>query len=161
MKRHFWILILVISFTLIWSCISFKINPLYPPEAQIEYIHICKNIDDKGDLLKPLDITSEFTLEDENVICIIRLKEIATKIDLRWKWYSPDKNMVRDTENVTVNQDEKYLEVVTAYDMLKLDPEENTEEHWTVVVFINNKFVGKKTFQVRGPSHGPCWVQPR
>jgi hypothetical protein len=151
----------VISLSLFWSCISFKINPLYPPEAQIEYINICKSIDDKGDLLEPLDITSEFTLEDENVICIIRLKEIATKIDLRWKWYSPNKNMVRDTENVTVNQDEKYLEVVTAYDMLKLDPEENTEEQWTVVVFINNKFVGRKTFQVRGPSHGLCLALPR
>ncbi len=161
MKRYFCILFLVISLSLFWSCISFKINPLYPPEAPIEYIHICKNIDDKGDLLEPLDIKSEFTPEDENVICIIRLKEVATKIDLRWKWYSPDESMVRDTEDVTVNQDEKYLEVVTAYDMLKLDPEENTEGQWTVVVFINNKFVGRKTFQVRGQSGGWCCDKAR
>jgi len=148
MKRYLPILFLVISLGSLWSCISFKINPLLPSESQVEYIHLCKRIDDRGDLLKPLDIKSEFTFEDENIICFIRLKEIATKIHIRWKWYSPDKKMIRDTGNVIVNNGEKYLEVVTAYDMFKLNPEDNIEGQWTVVVFINNKFIGRKMFQV-------------
>jgi len=148
MKRYFAISALVISLIFFWSCISFKISSILPTENQVESIHLCKNIDDSGDLLKPLDIQYKFTSKDDNVICFIRLKDIATRIHLRWKWYSPDKKMGRDTGNVIVNNEEKYLEVVTAYDMFKLNSEDNIEGQWTVVVFMNNKFIGRKMFQV-------------
>ena len=120
-----------------------------PTEDQVEFIYLCKRIDDSGDLLKPLDIQSKFTSKDDHVICFIRLKEIATKIQIRWKWYSPEKKMVRDTGNVVASNDEKYLEAVTAYDMFKINPEDKIGGQWTVVVFINDKFVGRKTFQVK------------
>jgi len=148
MKRYFVIFVLVISLSSFWSCISFKIGSLLPSENQVEFIHLCKKIDDSGDLLKPLDIQSEFTSKDEHVICFIRIKNIATKIQLRWKWYSPDKKLVRDTGNIIVSQDERYIEAATAYDMFKLNPEEIVEGQWTVVIFMNDKFIGRKMFQV-------------
>lgn len=148
MKRYFAISGLVISLIFFWSCISFKISSLLPTENQVESIHLCKNIDDSGDLLKPVDIQSEFTSKDDNIICLIRLIDIATKIQLRWKWYSPSEKLIRDTGYIIVNQEEKYLEVVTAYDMFKLNLGHNIEGQWTVVVFMNNKFIGRKMFQV-------------
>lgn len=151
MRRYFSfliLLVLVVSLGSILSCISLKVKPLFPTENKVEYIHLCKGINDSSDLLKPVDIQSEFTLKDDKVICFIQLKDIAEKVQLRWKWYSPEKEMFRDTGNVIVNQDERYLEVVTAYDMLKLDPEDSIEGQWTVVFFINNKFIEKKTFRV-------------
>lgn len=148
MKRYLAISVLAISLSLFWSCISFKVGYLLPSENQVESIHLCKKIDDSGDLLKPLDIQSEFTFKDDRVICLIRLKDIATKIDLRWKWYSPDKKLVRDTGNIIVSQGDRYLAAATAYDMLQLNPENIAEGQWTVVIFMNDKFIGKKLFQI-------------
>jgi len=95
-----------------------------------------------------LDIQSEFTFKDDRVICLIRLKDIGTRIDLRWKWYSPDKELVRDTGNIIVSQGDRYLAAATAYDMFQLNPENIFEGQWTVVIFMNDKFIGKKLFQV-------------
>jgi len=148
MKRYFVLSFLVISLSFIWNCISFKIDYLLPSENQVESIHLCKKIDDSADLLKPLDIQSEFTLKDDNVICFIRLKDIATKIDLRWKWYSPSKKLVRDTGNIIVSKGDRYLAAATAYDRFQLNPENIAEGQWTVVIFMNDKFIGKKLFQI-------------
>lgn len=146
MKNYIKFLILAIFLNHTWNCISFKKEYLPPPDNRTEAIHLCRGIDDSGELLKPLDIQSEFTSKDEHIICFIQLKDIATKLSLRWKWYSPDKELVRDTGKVIVNRIEKYLEAVTAYDRLKPSLEENAEGQWTVVVFMNDKFIGKKTF---------------
>lgn len=148
MKKYLAISVLVISLIFFWSCISFKVGYLLPSENQVESIHLCKKIDDSGDLLKALDIKSEFTFKDDRVICFIRLKDIATKIDLRWKWYSPDKKLVRDTGNVIVSQGDRYLAAATAYDRFQLNPENIAEGQWTVVIFMNDKFIGKKLFQI-------------
>jgi hypothetical protein len=148
MKKYLAISVLVILLSFFWNCISFKVGYLLPSENQVESIHLCKKIDDSGDLLKPLDIQSEFDSKDDRVICFIRLKDIATKIDLRWKWYSPDKKLVRDTGNVIVSQGDRYLAAATAYDRLQLNPENIAEGQWTVVIFMNDKFIGKKIFQI-------------
>lgn len=148
MKRYFVVSILVISLISFWSCISFKSGSLFPSENQLESIHLCKKIDDSGDLLEPLDIQSEFSFKDDHVICFIRLKDIATKIRLRWKWYSPDRKLVRDTGNIIISQGDRYLAAATAYDRFRLSPENVAEGQWTVVIFMNDKFIGKKLFQV-------------
>jgi len=116
----------------------------------VEYVYLCKKVDDSGTLLKPLDIQSEYTLEDEGIICFVRIKDVSQEIHLRWKWYSTDKQMVRDTGKVMINQDEKYLEVVTAYDRFRLNPKdkEKIEGQWTVVVFLNDKLIARKIFQI-------------
>jgi hypothetical protein len=148
MKKYLVISVLVISLSFFWNCISFKVGYLLPSENQVESIHLCKKIDESGDLLKPLDSQSEFTFKDNRVICFIRLKDIATRIDLRWKWYSPDKKLVRDTGNIIVSQGDRYLAAATAYDMFQLNPENIFEGEWTVVIFMNDKFIGKKLFQI-------------
>jgi len=151
MKRYLVISILVISLIFFLNCISLKRDYLLPSENQLDSIHLCKKIDDSGDLLKPLDIQSEFTSKDDRVICFIRLIDIGTRIDLRWKWYSPDKKLVRDTGNIIVSQGDRYLAAATAYDRFQLNPENIAEGQWTVVIFMNDKFIGKKLFQISPP----------
>ena len=146
MKKHILLLSLVLLLSQTWSCVSFKVDYLPLPDNRIEGIHLCKGIDDRDELLKPMDIQSEFTSKDEHIICFIWLKDIAIKLNLRWKWYSPDKKMVRDTGKFVVNPVERYLEAVTAYDRYKPNPDENVDGQWTVVVFMNDEFVGRKTF---------------
>ena len=149
MKRYRSLIALELSLLFYLGCISFRIDNPAPSENYLESVQLCKKIDESGELFKPLEIQSEFSSKDELIICLVRLKRIETKILLRWKWYSPEKEMVRDTGDVVINPDQKNLEAVTAYDRLKLSPVDNVQGLWTVAVFMNNKFIEKKTFQVR------------
>ena len=56
--------------------------------------------------------------------------------------------MVRDTGDVELNPGEKFLEIVTAYDRLKIDSDEAGEGEWTVILLIDNRFIGKKNFRI-------------
>ncbi len=149
MKRNIIIVILLMLSSFFGSCITFRPKHIFPLDNQVEFIHLCKGMEDSGDLLKPVDIQSDFTSKDDHINCFIKLKDVSMKIRLRWKWYSPDKKMFRDTGDIIVNQNEEYLGVVTAYDMLQLNPGSKNEGQWTVVVFMDDKFIGRKTFQVR------------
>lgn len=133
------------------SCISFKIQSPPTPENELDLMQLCKSIDLSSDLLKPLDSYSEFTLGDKSVLCFVRLKKISTEIQIQWKWYSPDNILVRDTEDVAVNSDEKYLEIVTAYDELEFSSEfeGNNEGTWIVVFYVNSKLTARKSFQIK------------
>lgn len=149
MRKNILIVVLFGLITFLVSCITFKPDPLIFPDNRVEFIHLCKGMDDSGELLEPVDIQSEFTSKDEHVNCFIKLKDVSIEIHIRWKWYSPDNKMVRDTGDVIINQEEKYLGVVTAYDMLQFNPKSKNEGLWTVVVFMNDKFIGSKTFRVK------------
>jgi hypothetical protein len=85
------------------------------------------------------------------VICFIRLKDISERITLQWNWYSSDGKEVRDTGEVVVNKNGNYLEAVTAYDQFRLDPggKKKQSGEWTVVVFLNGNFLGKRSFRIK------------
>jgi hypothetical protein len=151
MKKGYLIFAVSILILICCSCISFKIQSPLPPENELDVIQLCKNIDMSSDLLKPLDSFSEFSLEDKSVLCFIRLKKISSEIHIRWKWYSPENELVRDTEDVAVNSDDKYLEIVTAFDELELSSvsERDYVGTWIVVFFVDNKLKAKRSFQIK------------
>ena len=43
------------------------------------------------------------------------------RVRLKWKWYAPDNTLYKESDEVVVNEDEVYLEAVTAYDMISPD----------------------------------------
>ena len=47
-----------------------------------------------------------------------------------------------------LSQGDRYLAAATAYDRFQLNPENIAEGQWTVVIFMNDKFIGKKLFQI-------------
>lgn len=148
-RKEILILIFASSCIFLGSCITFKIKPLPPPEDQVEYVLLCKEVDESGDLISPIAIQSEYTSQDSHIICLIRIKNVSKEIHLMWKWYAPEKKMAKDTGNVVINHEEKYLELVTAYDIFEFNPKENIEGQWRVVVFLNNKLIGRKAFQIK------------
>ena len=142
---------------IMWGCLSFKVSRVYPAYNQLEGIYLCKEIDDSGDLIKALNVKSEFASGNNHIICLIRLKSVEKEIKLRWRWYSPEKKMVRDTDDIIVNKENIYLETVTAYDMLRFNFEGNVEGQWVIVIFINNKLVGKRFFSVKNSGKDKCF----
>ncbi len=150
MKRYKVIIILMFFCLFVNSCISFKVQPPFLTKDWLEEMVVCRRINDSGELLEPLERITDFSVDDDSVICFVRLKEISEEVILRWRWYSSDGTEVRDTGEVAVNENGNYLEAVTAYDRFRLDPgdEKNLSGEWTVAVFLNSHFLGKQSFRI-------------
>jgi len=131
------------------SCISFNVQPPSPVQEHLEEIVICKGVKDVGDTMVPEQRSDAFSNEDKHVLCFLKMKDISERSTLQWIWYSPQRKKVKDTGKFVVNQDERYLDAVTAYDKLNLGKEKETTGKWTVVIFFNNHFLGKESFLVK------------
>ena len=133
------------------GCITFRIIPPYPVEGYIESVSLCKGIDEREELLIPLDIRAEFSSNDDNIFCFLALKNIDRKIQLQWKWYAPDKVLFRDSENVVINEEESQLETLFAYDelLLNLREKDSVVGLWTVVVLLDNQLIARRIFEIK------------
>jgi len=133
------------------GCISFRIIPSFPLEGYVETVVLCSEVDESGELLVPTEIKSEYSSGDESVYCFIELKNVSRRIQMRWKWYSPDRAMSRDSENVVINREEQYLETLTAYDEFLLDvrDKEKLVGRWTVVILVDDKLVASREFLIQ------------
>jgi len=151
MRKIFLISLAAVCCFGVGSCISFNINVLVSPENVISEIAICEGIDDSGELLKPLEITSEFDSSAENIICFIGLVNVTQQIRLKWKWYMSEHELYRESPEVTVNEDEEYLEHITAYDKITYDSIKEMPGEWLVVVMMNNELIARRFFFVRSP----------
>jgi hypothetical protein len=130
------------------ACFSFKIPRLPLPENSIESVEVCRKVEIKDDLLSPVETSNVFG-PIEDVICYIRLKQVVRKIQLRWKWYAPDQTLARDTGNMDINADEKYLDIVTASDRLRSSSPEKKEGDWVVCIVINDALARVKKFVIK------------
>ena len=139
----------VISFLTGGACLTFKIEPRPEPEQLVETLVLCKRVLPDGELLAPADITTDFSMENPDVLCFVKLKNVGRFMTLKWKWYAPDGTLFKETVDVPVNESEAYLEAVTAYDKLEIQPEESFKGHWVVVIFVNRELAGRRTFFVR------------
>ncbi|MFC2161657.1 hypothetical protein ACFLRX_08410 [Acidobacteriota bacterium] len=133
------------------GCISFNIIPSFPLEGYIETMVLCSDVDESGELLVPKEIKNEYTFGEKSVFCFIEIKNVSQRIQMRWKWYAPDKTLLRDSENVIVNREEQYLEELTAYDELLFDVQEQEKliGLWTVVILIDDKLIARREFSVQ------------
>lgn len=130
------------------ACFSFKISPLPLPENYTESLEICKKVEIRDDLLSPVETSAVFG-PIEDVFCYVRLRNVRRKIQLRWKWYAPDQTLARDTGNIDINADEKYLDIVTASDPLRSSLPEKKEGDWVVCIIINDVLASVKKFVVQ------------
>ena len=130
------------------GCVTFTIEPRPEPEQLIVTFVLCKRILPDGELLAPADITTDFTMEDPDVLCFVELKNVGKPMTLKWKWYSPDGTLIKETTDVPVNENEAYLEAVTAYDRLDMLSEESFKGYWVVVILVNGELAGRRTFTI-------------
>lgn len=152
MKRKILLVLCVWMVLRCVGCITFRIIPPYPLEVYIESVSLCKGINEtEGELLAPLDIREEFSTNEDNIICFVVVKNISRKIQLRWKWYAPNKSLSRDSENIVINKEENQLETLTAYDelMLNLREKDKIVGQWTVVILLDNQLITRRFFEVK------------
>ena len=132
----------------VFSCISFKVEPPPDPSLIVREATLCREIDESGELLEPGEAVSDFRAGRDPVICFLHLRDVARRVGLKWKWYSPDNALYKESEEVFINREEIYIEAVTAYDMIS--PESPAEEQglWSVAVLVNDVLLVRLTFRV-------------
>jgi hypothetical protein len=127
-------------------CISFKVRPLALPENLEAQITLCRKIDESGELLRPLEITSEFSAEIDYIFCFLELMNVQGEIRLKWKWFSPDNMLFRESKEAVVNKAGNLLESVTAYDKISVNFEDEVFGEWIVIVLLNDSLIARKSF---------------
>ncbi len=144
-KRFLWGYIFVVSFS---GCISFKIEPLPEPARVVKQVTLSREVDESLELLVPGQETSEFKAGSDTVYCLVHLEEVAQSFSLRWKWYTPDNLLFKESQEAVINQEETYLEAVTAYD--RIMPESRTELYgqWSVAVFVDEVLLTRLFFRI-------------
>jgi hypothetical protein len=138
----------VVSFVGGGGCISFRIEPLPEPELLVETFVLCKSVIPDGELLAPEETATDFDGRDPQVICFVGLTNVGRKMTLKWKWYSPDGMLFKETADVPVNATEVYLEAVTAYDRINMQRVGSYKGRWVVVILINGELAGRRTFTI-------------
>jgi len=138
---------------LLVGCVSFRVAPSPAPEDLAAEICTCKKIDETGELYQPVDITSQFTQDDKDVICFVRMKNIRKAARLRWKWYAPDLSLFKETKDMIINAEEDILETISAFDRITIPAEDKSDGQWVVAVFMDRELIARKAFSVRKQDH--------
>ena len=146
------ILIGLLSTLALASCLSFKVKAPTPEGNHLELFEICRGVTETRETLAPDEPCTEFTEKDSRIYGFIKVRNAAGGIELRWKWYSPDKKLWKDTGEIAVSEGTEGLYSITAYDFLRTDDENIPQGEWTVAVFVNNVLAGRKTFRIVGSS---------
>jgi len=128
------------------SCVSFRISPPLQPENSIGTMVLCKNVEQKGELLYPEGIQEEFQEGLEPVHCFVRLHNVRRVIRLKWNWYDPQGKLCRKTDDLVVNRSEAYLEAVTAFDKIQAGLAEGAAGRWSVILFVDGVLAGRRSF---------------
>ena len=130
------------------SCMSFKIVSSAPGENILEEIAFCPNVEEDQGILKPAEPRDEFEKDSTQIFCLIKVRVVSKSLTLRWKWYSPEKKLWKDTGDVVVDSGNKSIDSVSAYDRINPEKDELAQGEWTVAVFINGHLAGRRIFMV-------------
>jgi len=148
MKNRFSILTIGWLIALCGSCVSFKVGSSTPGEHILEKIEFCPSVEESPDVMRSVGPKDEFGQDDRQICCLIKVRVVSKSLTLRWRWYSPEKELWRDTGEVQVNTEGKSIDAVSAYDLISRDTDELAKGAWTVAVFINGHLAGRRAFKI-------------
>ena len=146
-KRIIKVLLLFLIIFNLSACLSLKIEVPEDPEAVVEYCLILKDINrDFSGTFKLTDdsISSAF----ESVYAVVKVKSVEQRHRIQWRWYGPGNKVRRESPDVSVNSDQKYLEYFVAWDRMSRDFFKEHCGRWTVVISLDDRFLIRKEFDI-------------
>ena len=135
-------------FLFLLSCASPKVVENAPP-PKFNGIVLAKDVDTSGTVGVPVELTSNFFKNDEQVVAFISLDNVTGSHTLQWEWIAPDGGIYLVSKNysIVVNKG-KYLPKVTAWNRISIhyEPAANTLGEWKVSVYVDDELVDVKPF---------------
>lgn len=135
-------------FIFLLSCASQNMVENAPP-PKFNGIVLAKDVDASGTVGVPVERTSDFFNNDEQVVAFLSLDNVTGSHTLRWEWIAPDGGiyLVSNDYSIAANKG-KYLPKVTAWHRISIhyEPAANTLGEWKVAVYIDDELVDVKPF---------------
>jgi hypothetical protein len=150
MIRHIRLFVGFGVFLLLLSCASQKMNAKAPP-PKFNGIVLAKDVDTSGTVGVPVEPTSNFFNNDEQVVAFVSFDDVTGSHTLRWEWIAPDGEiyLVSNDSSIVVNKG-RYLPKVTAWHRLSIsfEPAADTLGEWKVAVYVDDALVDVKPFML-------------
>jgi hypothetical protein len=122
------------------------------PPPKFNGIVLAKDVDTSGTVGVPVELTSNFFINDEQVVAFLSLDDVTGSHTLRWEWIAPDGRiyLVSNDYSLVVNKG-KYLPKVTAWHRLSInyEPAADTLGEWKVAVYVDDELVDVKPFMLK------------
>jgi hypothetical protein len=137
-------------FLLLLSCSSPKMVTK-APQPKFNGIVLAKDVDTSGTVGVPVEPTSNFFINDEQVVAFLSLDDVTGSHTLRWEWIAPDGQiyLISNDCSLVVNKG-KYVPNVTAWHRLSInyEPAVDTIGEWKVAVYVDDELVDVKPFML-------------
>jgi hypothetical protein len=148
MIRRIYLFIGFVVFLFLLSCASQKIVT-NAPRPKFNGIVLAKDVDISGTVGVPVELTSHFLNNDEQVVAFFSLDNVTGTHTLRWEWFAPDGGiyLVSNDYSIVVNKG-KYLPKVTAWHRISInhEPASDTLGEWKVAAYVDDELVDVKPF---------------
>ncbi len=149
--RHLFLFVLPF---LLCACSSTKYVEKTPP-SRLVGITLAKSIDRQDTRGIPVDVTTDFSTLDDEVIAHVELENISGRHQLRWDWHDPKGNVYYSTGNYPVEASRgKYLPELTAWHSLAVqgDKAVNYPGQWEVKVYLDDSLMESRSFSLNAMS---------
>jgi hypothetical protein len=150
MIRQILVFIVFSVFLLLLSCASQKMAEK-APTPKFNGIVLAKDVDTSGTVGVPVEPTSNFFNNDEQIVAFLSLDDVTGSHTLRWEWIAPDGGiyLISNDYSIVVNKG-KYLPKVTAWHRISInnEPAADTPGEWKVAVYADDELVDVKPFML-------------
>lgn len=142
------LLVLLILPLFVFACSSTK-NVRKPPEFKVVETSLAKGIRDRGTKGVPINPTTSFTTQDDQVVSHIKYKNLWGKHHLRWEWYTPDGDLFTTTDDYPIETSEDtYVKEGSSSHKISIRGTEAAQYlgKWEMRVYVDDELYESKYF---------------
>ena len=148
LKRIFVFLILPLF---VFACSSTK-KIKKPPVFNIVETTLAKSIKDRGNKGVPVNPTTLFNTQDDQVVSHIKYVNLTGKHNLRWEWYRPDGKLYYKTNKYPIRASKNtYVKEGSSSHKISIKGTKATRYigNWKVKIFLDNRLYASNYFKIK------------
>lgn len=122
-----------------------------PPPFRVVETTLAKGVDDKGTSAIPLNPTTTFTTEDQEVVSFIAYENLSGKHQLRWEWYDPEGKLYTRTGHYPIRSSKnKYIKKGSTCHKISIKgtKAQFLPGEWNVKIYLDGAMAANKYFKI-------------
>jgi len=122
-----------------------------PPPFRVVETTLAKGVDDRDTRAIPLNPTTTFTTEDQEVVSFIAYENLSGKHQLRWEWYDPEGKLYSRTRHYPIRSSmNKYIKRGSAWHKMSIKgtKAQYLSGEWNVKIYLDGAMAANKYFRI-------------
>lgn len=141
-----------------WICVLFALvlagcggGAVVRPHAAFEDATMARDVAKGKTTADPRETTEIFNTDDQQAVLWVKLGDLAGEHNLRWEWYDPRGKLYVNSGDYDLNTDGKQRPYNTSWHKIAIRDEKASSlpGKWQAKVFLDNKLVSTKAFEIR------------